>query len=300
MAVYITLGVLAVLWVAMNLKTSRKDGTLLAVHPFRRIMQFVMQTRNESVVYFDSYIEAEELLEYVAAAREHFHVDVTHCLVGAGMRGLQEYPSMNRFTVGRRLYQRKDVEVTFSMKRKKLDRAAKLATVKMTAQPDESFRELCERIGAKVNVERSDAKTYQDKEYDLFLLLPRFVLNVSVKLMRWLDYHNLLPYAFIKDDAIYTSLFIANLGSLKMGAAIHHLYEWGNCPLFMMAGEIEERPVVVDGQIVARKILHLRYSYDERIDDGLNARFGIDSVKRILENPFEELGGIPVGAADDG
>ena len=291
--VYIVIGLILVLWIAMNLKTSRKDGTLLKVHPFRRIMQFIMQTRTESVVYFDTFLKAEELLKYIEAAREHFHVDVTHCLVGAAFKGLQENPKMNRFIVGRRIYQRNDEQVTFSMRRKKLDSEAKLATVKMTAQKGETFRALCERIGAEVNVERSDARTYQDKEFDLFLFLPRFALNGAFKLMRWLDYHNMLPHAFIRKDALYTSAFIANLGSLGMGAALHNLYEWGNCPLFMMAGQIEDRAVVVDGKVLPQKTLHLRWSYDERIDDGFNGRFGIASVQRILENPFEELGCLP-------
>ncbi len=299
MMIYIVPGVLFVLWLGMNLKTSRKDGTFLKVQPFRRIMQFIMQTRNESVVYFDTYCKAEELLRYIKEARAHFHVDVSHCLVGAAITGLQENPKMNRFIAGRRIYQRNGEQVTFSMKRKKLDREAKLATVKMTAVPGETFCELCERIGAKVNEERSDKRTYQDKEFDLFLLLPRFVLNQAVKLMRWLDYHNLLPYSFIKDDGLYTSMFIANLGSLNMGAAIHHLYEWGNCPLFMMAGRIDDRPVVVNGEVVVQKTLHLRWSYDERIDDGLNARFGIETAKRVLENPFEEFGCIPTTESVD-
>jgi hypothetical protein len=295
--IYVILGVVLVLWVLANLKSSRKDGTLLPVHPYRRIMQYIMPTRNEAVVYFDTYVDAEQLLEYIEAARDQFHVDIAHCLVGAAIKGLQENPPMNRFVVGRRVYQRKGQQVSFSMKRKKLDREAKLATVKITAQDGESFRDLCARIADKVGEERSEKRTYSDKEFDLFLAIPRPVLRLAVKFMFWLDYHNLLPHAFIKDDPLYTSMFIANLGSLKMGAAIHHLYEWGNCPLFLMAGMIEERPVVRDGELAVRKILHLRWSYDERIDDGLNARFGIDSVKRVLENPFEELGGVERPAA---
>ena len=60
--------------------------------------------------------------------------------------------------------------------------------------------------------------------------------------------------------------------------------------MFMMTGKIEDRPAVVDGQVVVRKTLHIRWSYDERIDDGLNARFGINAVHRALENPFEYFG----------
>ncbi|MBM4372990.1 MAG: 2-oxo acid dehydrogenase subunit E2 [Deltaproteobacteria bacterium] len=293
MCFWITAAAIVAFWILANLKTSRRDGVLLRVHPFRRIMQFIMQTRGESVVYFDTAVQADELVRYIAAARKHFHVDVTHCLVAAVMKGLEENPAMNRFVMGRRVYQRREAQVTFSMKRRKLDREARMSTVKMTAVPGESLQELCARIEARVGVERSDARTYQDREFDLFLLLPRAVLNLAVRLLRWLDYHNLLPHAFLRDDPLYTSVFVANLGSLGMGAAFHHLYEWGNCPLFLAAGHIEERPVVEDGQVVIRRFLPIRWTYDERIDDGLNARFGIATLQRILEHPFEELGGVP-------
>jgi hypothetical protein len=97
---------------------------------------------------------------------------------------------------------------------------------------------------------------------------------------------------------MYTSIFLANLGSLDMDPGYHHLYEWGNCPLFMMVGRIQDRPVVVDGELVVRKTLHIRWSYDERIDDGLNARFGIESVKRALEDPFVFLGCLEADGSD--
>ncbi len=95
---------------------------------------------------------------------------------------------------------------------------------------------------------------------------------------------------------MYTSAFIANLGSLGMPAGYHHLYEWGTSSLFVMVGRIEERAVVENGQVVIRKILPTRYSYDERIDDGLSAAYGMQTLKRVLENPARELGCL----ADDG
>ena len=88
-----------------------------------------------------------------------------------------------------------------------------------------------------------------------------------------------------RGDAFYTTVFIANLGSVGMGPGYHHLFEWGTSPLFLMVGRIEERAVVRDGQIVVEKVLPMRYSYDERIDDGLTARFGIDGVNTVLSDP---------------
>lgn len=292
--------VVVVLWILLNMKTSRADGVYLkATHKFRKMMPYLMPGRNESVVYFDSYVNVEPLLEYLALDESKARgVDITHAVVSASAIGLHENPQMNRFVAGRRLYQRKGVYVTFSMKRKKLDRNAKVVISKLECFENDTFASFSERMGGNIKVERSDERTYVDKELDLFLLFPRPVLRVMVGLVRWLDYYNLLPKAFIDGDAMYTSMVIANLGSLNMSAGYHHLYEWGTCPLFLMVGKVEERPVVEDGQVVVRKMLHLRYSYDERIDDGLNARFGIDAVARVLSNPTEYLGCLKADGSD--
>jgi len=250
-------------------------------------MQYIMPTRNESVVYFDSYVNAEELLKYLEDAKGRFKVDVTHTVVAAFNIALAMNPRMNQFVVGRRLYERDGRYLTFSMKREQLNKRAKLSVVKLRMLDGETFQQLCERINGNIRVERSGDKTYADKEFDLFLFLPRPLLRGAASFLRTLDYFNLLPASFIENDGMYTSLFIANLGSVGMGPGYHHLYEWGTCPLFAMIGKIEDRAVVVDGKVKAQKSMHIRFSYDERIDDGLTARHGIDSAVAVLENPYK-------------
>lgn len=284
----IVAGVLVVLWLLINLKTSRPDGEHIKKVPKYRVMLgYIMPTRAESVVYFDTPVKAEALLDFIAASE--VPCNITHCVVAAAARSLAQNPKLNRFVSGRRMYQRKGIHITFSMKRKKLDKTAGLSAAKMEMPEDESFSELCERINERIGHERSGEKTYTDKELDLLTKIPRPLMVRGVRLLRWLDYQNLLPASFIDGDGMFTSLFIANLGSLKMGAGFHHLFEWGNCPAFVMVGQIEERPVVEDGEVVVRKILPLRWTYDERIDDGLTARDAIRAVVRILENPTDEL-----------
>jgi len=291
------IAVLVVLWILLNLKTSRPDGELVkGLHPYRRIMQFIMPGRNESLVYFDTYVDPKPLLAYLEQARKRFDVDMTHCTVAACMRMLAHNPTINRFTIGGRLYSRRGVYVTFSMKRKALDRTAKLATVKTRLTPGETFQSFCERVAASIGTERSGERTYADKEFDVFDAMPRPLLRAGVTAMRWLDYYNLLPASFIENDPLYTGMFVANLGSLGMDPGYHHLYEYGTCPCFMMVGQLADRPVVVDGKIEIRKTLHVRYTYDERVDDGLNARFAIETITKSLEHPFEIFGCL----SDDG
>ena len=49
--------------------------------------------------------------------------------------------------------------------------------------------------------------------------------------------------------------------------------------------KIQERPVVVDGQIVARPMMYLALSYDHRIIDGRESVSFLVRVKELLENP---------------
>jgi hypothetical protein len=282
----------------LEFKTSRSDGTLLKVHPYRRLMGIIFPTRNESVVYFDDAVDAEKLLAFLERTKDTLGANMTHAVVAACNIGHYHTPSMNRFVMGRRIYQRKGRAITFSLKRQKLDKKAQLSVVKLQMDDAENFASLCRRMNEKVGVERSGKRTSADLEYAIFNALPRGVLQLARHVVHVLDYYNLLPAFFIEGDGLYTSTVVANLGSIGMPAGYHHLYEWGNASQFVMVGQVEQRAVVRDGAIVQRPILPIRYSYDERVDDGLNARFGIEWVRRVLEDPDRYLGERPLVPAE--
>ncbi|HEY4154050.1 MAG TPA: 2-oxo acid dehydrogenase subunit E2, partial [Puia sp.] len=55
--------------------------------------------------------------------------------------------------------------------------------------------------------------------------------------------------------------------------------------------KIEERAVVVNGQIVVRSMMYLAVSYDHRIIDGRESVSFLVRVKELLENPDQLLFG---------
>jgi pyruvate/2-oxoglutarate dehydrogenase complex dihydrolipoamide acyltransferase (E2) component len=84
-------------------------------------------------------------------------------------------------------------------------------------------------------------------------------------------------------------MLIANLGSIDLDAGYHHLYEYGNIPMLIMAGRNKEEVVVgKDGQPEVRPMMTLRYSFDERIEDGLYGARALEMMKRI-EDPAAYL-----------
>ena len=94
------------------------------------------------------------------------------------------------------------------------------------------------------------------------------------RLGRW----GLAPRSLVDTDPMYASAFVANLGSIQIDAAFHHLYEHGNCPLFVTIGRVEDHHVT------------LRYTYDERVEDGLYCATALNLLRERIEDPASWLG----------
>lgn len=269
----------------------RRDGVLAKVAPYRQMMPFLMRGRNESIVLFEQQLDMSRAQPWLAAwhARTGQRATAFHLVLHALGRVLHERPHLNRFVVGRRIYDRRGVFMTFAAKKAMQDDAP-LATVKRAFPAGESFAEMVAALTTDIGVAKSDAISKVDKELGFFLRLPGFLLAASIAVLRWLDGHGLAPFALIGDDPMYTSAFIANLGSLKIDAAFHHLYEYGNCPLFCTVGRVVTAPMVVDGEVEVRPSLLVRYSYDERIEDGFYAASAIGKMRTWIEDPASWIG----------
>jgi len=196
-----------------------------------------------------------------------------------------EFPRLNRFVSGSRLYQRRGVWLAFSGKQR-LERDAPLFTAKIPFDPAERLDGMVERILASLGTGRSGRETATDREIKTFLRLPAPVLRFGVRAARRLDAWGMLPASFTAGDPLYASVFVANLGSVGLDAAYHHLYEWGTIPVFVTIGRLQHVPVVLpDGTVTSREVFTLRYTYDERIEDGFYAARALERLQALLESP---------------
>lgn len=272
----------------------RADATLAKDVPnYRRIMPFIMPGRNESAVYFDQEIDLTRTEPFLAKYND-LHPDARatlfHLVLWASVRTLHERPRLNRFVAGGKLWQRDGIWVSFSAKKRK-DDDSPIVVLKRRLDPEQSFEDLVSTLHGDVQVGRSNKKSTTDKELSAVLRLPTGGVRALLAAGRALDGLGLLPAKLIESDPMYASMFIANLGSLKMDAAYHHLYEYGNIPIFCVIGRSRETPAVVDGQIVAKRIATLRYTYDERVEDGLYAQRALERLRTYVEDP-EAAGGL--------
>jgi hypothetical protein len=267
----------------------RPDGDLIRKESLvRAFMPYIMKGRNESLIYHEAHYDITRSRGFLRAFN-HAHereqpATLFHLFLWASSQALAERPGLNRFVYGGRLYQRKGMFISFAAK-KELDDDAPLVTVKLEFFKGEPFADCVKRIVAAINGSRETTQRV-DKELAVILALPGPLRRLVMWLQGWLDRLNLYPGFMIRDDPMYTSLFVANLGSVGLDRTSHHLYEYGTASMFAAMGA-PRKQLVPDraGAPAVRDILEVRWSLDERINDGFYCARGLGLLKKIFEDP---------------
>lgn len=269
----------------------RHDGDLIrGAPPMRRIMPYLMPGRNESIVLNDSTFRIDQTRAWLKAYnRSHDeHATLFHVLAYAVGQALHARPELNRFVSGRRLYQRRGVQISFVVK-KALRDDGQSTTVKLEIAPGEPFAEFAARLAATIREARQSERSV-DRETALIMRLPGPLVRFLVAFAKQLDQWNLFPRFMTASDPMFASIFLANLGSVGINDTYHHLYEYGTVSIFGAVSAPAYLPFVEGETVVARPGLRVRWSFDERIHDAFYGARSLGLVRDILEAPAQHLG----------
>jgi hypothetical protein len=266
----------------------RSDGIRLRkLSGFRKMFPYLMRTRTESAIYHTLRLKIGRTLAWLnqAGAGREKKVTLFHVILAAGVRTLALRPEANRFVAGRRLYQRRTIDLAFVVKRELSEQASE-TTVKITFDPRSTIWDVVDQVTAVVRTTRENRTSRDESASEIVTKLPRSLARLAMAAVRALDYFGLLPASFIKGDGLYASVFLANLGSIGFDSVYHHLYEWGNVPIFVVIGKIKKEPVVgPDGRLEVQDVMDLKFTLDERITDGIYFVATIDMFRDLVENP---------------
>jgi hypothetical protein len=271
----------------------RSDADLVRDVPdLRRIMPYVMRKRSESTVYFEQRIDVGNAERFIRAFNEthpETRASVFHVLLWASRQTLAEFPNINRFIAGGRLYQRRGIWISYSAKQR-MKKGAPLIVLKREFDPEQSFAAMVAEMQDQLHTAKFSGGTNTvDGELKLVLMLPGFLRRVVFMAYRLLEANGMFPKAFVDNDPLYATIFLTDLGSLGLEPVFHHLYEYGNVGTFGVLGRAhaEQIPDPDSGRLERRRIATIRWSFDERIEDGLYAGYSIKNVKKVLEDPVK-------------
>lgn len=268
----------------------RKDGRRVrTLEPITYVAPFIMPTRVGAMNYFQAGIPMNEMEKFIHKKRAEGKpgFSAMHVLVAAYIRMLSQKPGLNRFLSGYRIFARHNIEIIMAVKKElKLD--APETMIKLVFKPDATVDDVYEQFTKKIEEFKnsSDEKNIFDKVVGLLGSFPRFLLKGAVDFLKVLDYYGLLPKFLTDLSPFHGTLVITSMASLGIPSIYHHLYNFGNVPVFISFSAVrKENEVDKDGNVTRVRYLDLNFATDERICDGHYYSVAFHEIKKNLKNP---------------
>ncbi len=268
----------------------RRDGRRLrTIAPMQKFMPYIMARRSDACNQFSDSLDISKTEKYcrqkVREGKTNF--TVLHVFLAAYIRAISQYPALNRFISGQKTYARNEIVVVMTIKKNmRLD--AEDTCIKVRFEPTDTADDVYEKFNAVVqkNQASEEEKSAFDVLNKVLTLVPGLLCRWMVKLLTFLDYFGWLPRLFTDLSPFHGSMIITSMGSLGIPPIYHHIYDFGNLPVFLAYGVKYSEPVLEsDGTVTKHKFVDLKAVTDERICDGYYYAHAFRTVKKLFENP---------------
>ena len=255
------------------------------------MMPYMFGTRIENEAVLGEVMDLTEVDKYLAkknADHPDFKYTWFHFIAAALSKAILLRPKMNWFIAGGHYFERKDIQVAFNVKRQFSDDGVE-AMAKFVLDPEgespmEQVHTYVQKFVTRVRTDKSGVGV--DDALDFIKNFPRPLFRLMMWTLKKLEYYGLYPKSLAADDPCYSSVYLTNLGSIKMNADYHHLFNWGTISFFVTIGEKKMRPFFQeDGTYEMRNTIKLGMTIDERIADGYYFAKTLRLVRKIFENP---------------
>ena len=267
----------------------RKDGIKLTkIHSMHVIMPMIFPNRCDNEAFISDCIDITNINAYLEkknANNPEYAYNLFQVMVTALLKTLVLRPKMNRFIANNTMYMHKETSASFTVKKVFSDDGAE-ALAQVRVNGTETIDDIHNEIFRQISLCRSDKLDGGTESLNAVAAIPGFLKKIVGAGARFLDRHGWMPASVTEGDPFYGSVYLSNLGSIKLGAGYHHLTNWGTCSVFCTIGQAKKRPFYdEDGTVHMKPSLDIGLTIDERIADGYYYSRTVQLLKKLLENP---------------
>lgn len=277
---------------AEKINRKKMSHRLKSLDAYYQITPFLMKTRQDASNYFMDSLEVTEIDKFIRKLRNDGYkgIGLLHLFIAAYIRTVSQRPALNRYICGQRIYSRSYIEYVMTVK-KELKSDAGETSIKVMFEPTDTLIDVYNKMNEQISLVREKtAETSTDDVAGLFMKLPRFLLRWAIRFVDFLDYHNIMPQFLHEASPFHASVIISDIGSLGIPPIYHHLYDFGNIPIFVTLGA-KRKAYELDrnGNVAERKYVDYTIVQDERICDGFYYAQSFKFLKAYMKNPEQLL-----------
>lgn len=269
----------------------RKDGwRVRSLAPIESMIPYIMVTRNDAQNLISDAFECSAADRFVHKKRAEGldGFGIMHILLASYVRLVSQRPRINRFLSGQKIYARNGGIVVNMIVKRKMDINESGTAIKVTFQPSDTVTDVYNRFSDVLHTTFETKETDFDGTAKILNFIPGLLKKFAIWFLKTLDYFNLLPMGIINVSPFHGSLFITSMASLGIPPIHHHLYNFGNVPVFLAFGAKRiANHVTESGNVVKRKYVDYTFVTDERICDGFYFASALRLFRKYLSNPAE-------------
>ncbi len=280
----------------------RRDARRVrSLPPMQYVGVCIMHKRNDAQNLFASSVDYANIDAYIKEKREQglTGFGFMHMIVAAYVRTVSQKPALNRYIAGYKIFARNEIVLSMMVK-KELKLNAQETAIKVRFAPTDTAEDVYYKMEAEIAKAREAGdSTALDAVARIINYLPTLVLRFFVAFMQFLDFFGIMPKVIEEASPFHASVFVSNLGSLGIPPIYHHLYNFGNTPIFITFGaKRREQAFNPDGTTYTRTMVDYTVTTDERTTDGHYLANALKGLERIFRHP-EKLDTPPETVVED-
>ena len=252
---------------------------------WRKIAAAAWGPPNDPQIYGDLELDASEVLAFIEAARETVGVRVTMTtMVGRALaKALADHPDLNVRMYRGNFIRRETVDVFYIVS---AEQGSELSGVKVVDADKKGAVEIARELAQRAGTIRTGDDVELGKTKKVVGSTPRWLLGTSIKISSWLTTDRDLDLKrFGLPRQAFGSTIVSSVGMFGVQRAYAPLAGYYKVPFLVLVGEVVDKAVVVDKEVVARPMLTVTATMDHRYIDGYHAARLARSVREYFARP---------------
>lgn len=270
-------------------KKFKKEGRRVrGIPPISGVSPYIMVERNDAQNFIRDTLRTDRIDKYIKEKQRQgmTHFSIMHYLMASYIRAVSQRPAINRFIRGQKVYTRDHIEICLTIK-KEMTLEAPDTVIKAFFTPDATAEDVYYELNRIVEEYRNDPGGSFDNAAKIVNYIPGVFKKFVIWFLKLLDYFGGLPRSLTKLSPFHGSFFITSMGSLGIPPIYHHLYNFGNVPIFLSFGaKYRQNKINDEGNVERHSYVDFTVVMDERICDGFYFASALKLMKGIAKNPW--------------
>ncbi|HBL75287.1 MAG: dehydrogenase [Bacteroidetes bacterium GWF2_42_66] len=253
---------------------------------WRKVASAIYRKPTDSKVFGSVELDVTELENFVSEKRKQgLKITLTHFMVLTVARALkQEIPEFNTFVRRGKIVHRPSIDAMVSV----LQADGQMGSIKIPNADTLNLESLVSVMTDEIQKSRRGDENSAMQSKDILSSIPWPFRNWFFRLYKMItiNWGMSIPFLGLSSDS-FGSYVITNIGSIGLETGFPALLPSSNVAFVLVMGGISKKPVVVNDEIVIRRIMSLSIVMDHRLVDASHGGKLFRFIKYMVKHPQE-------------